>query len=127
MSATASRVDTLNEILDTLALNMGGDVNGSAIVSTDGIIYAARFLGNVNVDRVGAIAATSLGVSLRVARDLNMGSPSETIIQGENGYFIVIPVNDKSLLAVSLRRGGNLGMIRLEANDCAKRIATVIV
>ena len=126
MSTTVSRTDMLNEVLDNLAVSMSGDVNGSAVISSDGIVFAARFTGNVNVDRVGAIAATSLGISLRVARDLNMGHTTETIIQCENGYFIVIPVNEKSLLAVNLRKGGNLGMIRLEANDCAKRIATII-
>ena len=125
MSATITKTDMLNEVLDTLALNLSGDVNGSAVVSTDGIIYASRFPANVNADRVGAIAATTLGVSLRVARDLAMGNPSEAIIQGDNGYFIVIPVNDKSLLAVSLRKGGNLGMVRLESNECARKIANI--
>lgn len=126
MTATLSKTDFLNEILDNLAVNLGGDVNGSAVVSLDGIVYAARFSGAVNVDRVGAIAATTLGVSRRVAKDLNLGNTGESIIQCDNGFFIVIPVNDKCLLAVNLRKGGNLGMVRLEANDTASRISEVM-
>jgi predicted regulator of Ras-like GTPase activity (Roadblock/LC7/MglB family) len=126
MSATASKTDLLNEVLDNLASSLGGDVNGSAVVSADGIVYASRFQSSVNVDRVGAIAATTLGVSRRVARDLAMGNTSESIIQCDNGFFLVIPVNERCLLAVSLRKGGNLGMTRLEAEDAGARIAEIM-
>ena len=126
MSATLSKTDLLNDILDNLATSLSGDVNGSAVVSADGIVYAARFSGGVNVDRVGAIAATTLGVSRRVAKDLAMGNTSETIIQCDGGFFLIIPVNDKCLLAVSLRKGGNLGMTRLEAGDAGSKINLVM-
>ena len=126
MSATASKTDLLNDLLDALSISLAGDVNGSAVVNVDGIVFAARFSSTVNVDRVGAIAATTLGVSRRVSKDLSMGGNTETIIQCEGGFFLVIPVNDKCLLAVSLRRGGNLGMTRLEANDSAQKIAMIM-
>ena len=126
MAATLSRTDMLNDILDGLALNLGGDVNGSAVVGVDGLVYASRFSSAVNVDRLSAIAATTLGVSRRVAKDLTLGNTMETIIQCEGGFFIIIPVDDKCLLAINLRRGGNLGMIRLEAGDCSARIASVM-
>lgn len=126
MSATLSKTDMLNDILDSLAVSLGGDVNGSAVVSTDGIVYSARFASNVNVDRIGAIAATALGVSNRVSRDLVLGGTNETIIQCDGGFFIIMPVNEKCLLAVSLRKGGNLGMTRLESGDCAKKISEVM-
>jgi len=126
MAATATRTEQLTQVLDALALNLGGDVNGSAVVSLDGIVLASRFSGAVNVDRLSAIAATTLGVSRRVAKDLSMGVTHETIVQCDNGLFIVIPVEDKCLLAVSLRKGGNLGMVRLEAGYCADRISGIL-
>ncbi len=126
MSATASKTDLLNDILDNLATSLAGDVNGSAVVSADGIAYASRFSGGVNVDRVGAIAATTLGVSRRVAKDLALGNTTETIIQCDGGFFLIMPVNDKCLLAVNLRKGGNLGMTRLEASDAASKINLVM-
>jgi predicted regulator of Ras-like GTPase activity (Roadblock/LC7/MglB family) len=126
MSATASKTELLNEVLDSLATNLAGDVNGSAVVSADGIVYASNFPGSVNVDRVGAIAATTLGVSRRVARDLSMGNTNASIIQCENGFFLVVPVTERSLLAVSLRKGGNLGMTRLETSEASIRIAEIM-
>jgi uncharacterized protein len=126
MSTTSSKTDQLNQILEGLEQSLAGEINGSAIVSTDGIVYAARFASTVNVDRVGAIAATTLGVSGRVARDLALGNNNETIIQCDNGFFVILPVNSKCLLAVNLRKGGNLGMTRLEANDTAAKVRLVM-
>ncbi len=126
MIATASKTDLLNQLLDELALSLTGDVSGSAVVSTDGIVYAARFSGGINIDRVGAIAATTLGISRRVAKDLMMGEAAESIIQCDNGFFLIFPVDSQSLLAVNLRRGGNLGMTRLEANETARKIANIL-
>jgi uncharacterized protein len=125
-TTTMSKTDLLNEVLDTLSRNMGGDVNGAAVVSTDGIVFASRMSSDVNVDRVSAIAATTLGISRRVSRDLQLGDNGETIINCANGFFLVIPVNERGLLAVNLRKGGNLGMIRLEANDAAVKINSII-
>jgi hypothetical protein len=122
MSTTLSKTDMLNDVLDNLSRNMGGEVNGAAVVSTDGIVFASRMSSDVNVDRVSAIAATTLGISRRVARDLQLGDNQETIINCNNGFFLVIPVNERCLLAVNLRKGGNLGMIRLEASDAASKI-----
>lgn len=126
MSATISKTDLLNDLLDALAVSLGGDVNGSAVVSTDGIVFAARFSSGINPDRVGAIAATTLGISKRVSKDLTLGDPNETIIQCENGFFVILPVSDKGLLAVQLRKGGNLGMIRLEAKETAAKVANIM-
>jgi uncharacterized protein len=122
MTTTLSKTDQLNDVLDSLSRNMGGDVNGAAVVSTDGIVFASRMGNDINVDRVSAIAATTLGISRRVARDLQLGDNNETIINCANGFFLVIPVNERCLLAVNLRKGGNLGMIRLEAVDAASKI-----
>ncbi len=126
MSSIASKTDALNDCLSELSAAMGADVLGSAVVSTDGIVFASRFNSSVNIDRVSAIAATVLGVSRRVAKDLVLGSSNETIIQCEGGFFIIYPVNDKCLLAVNLRKGGNLGMVRLEASDTADKISGIM-
>lgn len=126
MSTTLSKTDMLNDVLDNLSRNMGSDIIGAAVVSTDGIVFASRMSSDVNIDRVSAIAATTLGISRRVARDLQLGENNETIINCNNGFFLVIPVNERCLLAVNLRKGGNLGMVRLEASDAASKINTVL-
>jgi hypothetical protein len=55
-----------------------------------------------------------------------MGVPEETIIKSNNGLFMVLPSGEHSLLAVSLREGANLGLVRIEARDAAREIGELI-
>jgi predicted regulator of Ras-like GTPase activity (Roadblock/LC7/MglB family) len=74
---------------------------------------------DINADRIGAVAATMVGVTRRVSGELKIGATEEMIIKANNGLFLVLPASDQSLLAVSLKQGANLGMVRIEARDAA--------
>ena len=80
----------------------------------------------INADRVGAVAATMVGVTRRVSGELKIGTPEEAILKSNNGLFIVLPAGDQAMLAVNLKQGANLGMVRLEARDAASAISRVI-
>lgn len=122
----ATRQEQIAAILDRLADNAGNDVAGVAAVSMDGIVMVSRMSAEVNADRVGAVAATMMGVTRRVSGELKIGMPEETIIKSDNGLFMVLPAGDQSLLAVNLRQGANLGMVRLEAREAARSIHQVL-
>ncbi len=122
----ATRQEQITEILEQLSANAGTDVSGVAAVGMDGIVLVSRMSAEVNADRVGAVAATMMGVTRRVAGELRIGSTRETIIDSENGLFMVLPAGDQSLLAINLRQGANLGLVRLEARDAAKEIGKVL-
>jgi hypothetical protein len=122
----ATRQEQITEILERLGNNLGNDLAGVAAVGMDGIVLVSRMSAEVNADRVGAVAATMMGVTRRVAGELKIGSTREAIIDSENGLFMVLPAGDQSLLAVNLRMGANLGMVRLEAREAAKEIGDVL-
>jgi predicted regulator of Ras-like GTPase activity (Roadblock/LC7/MglB family) len=67
-----------------------------------------------------------IGVTKRISGELKIGSTEESIIKSSQGLFLVLPAGDQALLAVSLRQGANLGMVRIEARDSAELIATAI-
>lgn len=121
-----TRQEQIAQILDQLRENAGNDVSGVAAVGMDGIVLVSRMSADVNADRVGAVAATMIGVTRRVSNELRMGMPGEAIIQADKGLFMVIPASEQSLLAVNLRQGANLGMVRLEARDAADKINRVL-
>jgi predicted regulator of Ras-like GTPase activity (Roadblock/LC7/MglB family) len=118
----ASRQEEITLVLDRLIANAGADVSGAAAVGIDGIVLVSRMGSDVNVDRVGAVAATMIGVTHRVSGELRIGLPEETIIKAHEGLFMVLPAGNQSLLAVNLRSGANLGMVRLEAHEAAEAI-----
>ena len=109
----ATRQEQINTILERLANNLGSDLVGAVAASSDGMVLAARLGTGVNADRIAAVAATIVGVTRRVSRDLAIGEPEETILRANNGLFLVLPANQQSLLAVNIREGSNLGMVCL--------------
>jgi hypothetical protein len=122
----ATRQEQITEILGRLTANTGNDVAGVAAVGMDGIVLVSRMSSEVNADRVGAVAATMMGVTRRVSGELKIGMPRETIIDSDNGLFMVLPAGDQSLLAINLHQGANLGMVRLEAREAARDIGGVL-
>ena len=122
----ATRQELVMAVLDRLSANMSSDISGAVAVSMDGIVLASRMASDVNADRVGAVAATMVGVTRRVSNELKIGTPEEAIIKADNGMFLVVPAGQQSLLAVNLRQGANLGMVRLEARDAAAEISKVL-
>lgn len=122
----ASRQEQIATVLERFAANTGNDVGGVAAVGMDGIVLVSRMSADVNADRVGAVAATMMGVTRRVSGELRIGVPKETIIQSENGFFMVLPAGEQSLLAINLRQGANLGLVRLEARDAANELGKIL-
>lgn len=122
----ATRQEQIMSVLERLSDSLGGDISGAVAVSSDGIVLASRMASDVNADRVGAVAATMIGVTKRVSGELKIGATEEAIIKSDNGMFMVLPAGSQSLLAINLRQGANLGMVRLEARDAANAIGRVI-
>lgn len=122
----ATRQEQIAEVLERLTSNAGADVAGVAAVGMDGIVLVSRMSADVNADRVGAVAATMMGVTRRVSGELKIGMPKETIIDADSGLFMVLPAGDQSLLAINLKQGANLGMVRIEAREAAQEIGKVL-
>ena len=122
----ASRQEQISAVLEQFSNNAGTDVAGVAAVGMDGIVLVSRMSADVNADRVGAVAATMMGVTRRVSGELRIGYPEETIIKSDNGLFMVLPAGDQSLLAINLRQGANLGLVRIEARDAAQAIGRIL-
>jgi len=121
-----TRQEQVLEVLEQLMVNSGNDMLGAVAVSMDCIVLASRMATDVNADRVGAVAATMVGVTRRVSNELKIGLTEEAIIKADNGFFMVLPAGEQSLLAVTLRQGANLGMVRIEARDAATSISKIL-
>lgn len=122
----STRQEQINAALIQLAENLGTEIAGTVAVSSDGIVLASRMSSEVNADRVGAVAATMIGVTRRVAGELRIGTTEEAIIKANNGYFLVLPAGETALLAVNLRQGSNLGLVRIESRECAAVIGRAL-
>lgn len=80
----STRQEQINAALIRLSENLGTEIAGTVAVSSDGIVLASRMSSDVNADRVGAVAATMIGVTRRVAGELHIGATEEAIIKANN-------------------------------------------
>ena len=99
------------------------ELRSIVVASTDGlpIVHDAA-----DAPRVAAMAATALGLGKRISQTTDLGNLEETIVRGNQGYFVVYAAGDKGVLAVSAPSDANLGLIHLEARSYAARLAQVL-
>lgn len=99
------------------------DIQASAVMSRDGHTLASVLGDSVNSVRLGAMCATLLSLGEKASLELNRGHLKQILIQGEEGYVLLMRIGEKAVLAVVSQPSANLGMMLVEA----RRTATEIV
>ena len=87
------------------------DIEGSAIVSVDGLSIATALRPDIEEDRVSAMSAAMLSLGERIALELGRGTLDQVYIRGENGYVILMAVGNDAVLTVMARDKAKLGLL----------------
>lgn len=119
------RAIELRKILQQLG-SLSGQIEASAIISTDGLIKAELLGGSINHDRFGAMCASLLSLSKRAAYDAACGELKLVLIEGTEGSMLVIQIGHKGVLALATKPKAKLGMIFIEARKTARKIADLV-
>jgi predicted regulator of Ras-like GTPase activity (Roadblock/LC7/MglB family) len=90
------------------------DIEGSAIVSVDGLSIASALHQQIEEDRVSAMSAAMLSLGERIASELGRGVLQQVYIRGENGYVLLMAVGEEAVLTVMARKEAKLGLILLD-------------
>lgn len=98
------------------------DIQASAVMTRDGHTLATVLGDTVNSVRLGAMCATLLSLGERASLELNRGNLKQILIQGEDGYVLLLRIGEKAVLAVVSQPSANLGMMLVEARRCASEI-----
>ena len=102
------------------------DIEGSAIVSVDGLTIAANLPGESEEDRISAMSAAMLSLGERIASELRRGRLDQVYINGDNGFVILRSVGDEAVLSVLCRPQARLGMVLLDVKRAAEDIEKLI-
>ena len=108
-----SRQRYFNNLLARLS-SRSPDVEGSAIVSRDGLIMASHFPGGFDVDRMSAMSAAMLSLGDSICQELVRGGLEQIYIRGTSGYVILSAAGEDSVLAVLVRKRAKLGLVLSE-------------
>jgi len=102
------------------------DIEGSAIVSLDGLAIATALHEEIEEDRVSAMSAAMLSLGDRIASELGRGDLNQVYIRGEHGYVILMSVGDEAVLTVMASIRGKLGLILLEMRRACESLREII-
>ena len=102
------------------------DIEGSAIISVDGLSIASALHQNIEEDRVSAMSAAMLSLGERIASELGRGSLEQVYIKGENGYVLLMSVGEEAVLTVMARKEGKLGLILLDMRRAVEDLVGLI-
>jgi len=102
------------------------DVEGSAIVSVDGLSIASALHQEIEEDRVSAMSAAMLSLGERIASELGRGILEQVYIRGENGYVMLMAVGEEAVLTVMARKEAKLGLILLDMKRAVEDLNQLI-
>lgn len=122
---TQSRTELLVARLRDLQAS-SPDIEGSAVVSVDGLTIASALVQNIEEDRVSAMSAAMLSLGERIASELGRGSLDQVYIRGANGYVMLLAVGADAVLTVMARKEAKLGLILLDMRRTVEELAKLI-
>jgi predicted regulator of Ras-like GTPase activity (Roadblock/LC7/MglB family) len=102
------------------------DIEGSAIVSVDGLMMASALSTDVEEDRVAAMSAAMQSLGERIASELTRGSIEEVYVRGDKGYVFLRAVGEEAVLTVLARRDAKLGLIFLDMKRAAEDLTNLV-
>ena len=122
---TLSRTDSLVGRLRDLQISTP-DIEGSALVSVDGLSIATALPPNIEEDRVSAMSAAMLSLGERIATELGRGALDQVYIKGGRGYVILMSVGEEAVLTAMARQEAKLGLIFLEMRRAVADLTRLI-
>jgi len=102
------------------------DIEGSAIVSVDGLSIASALHREIEEDRVSAMSAAMLSLGERIATELGRGILEQVYIKGEQGYVLLMSVGEEAVLTVMARKEAKLGLILLDMRRAVEDLTELI-
>ncbi|MBW8011502.1 MAG: hypothetical protein FVQ83_09730 [Chloroflexi bacterium] len=102
------------------------DIEGSAVVSVDGLPIASALSQNIEEDRVSAMSAAMLSLGERIASELGRGKLDQVYIKGKNGYVMLMALGDEAVLTIMARKEAKLGLILLDMRRAVEDLTKLI-
>lgn len=107
-------------------LSSVGNVEGTAVVSRDGLLIASDLPKDVDSEIFSSMTATMHGAGETAMQELKRGVCQMCISESEQAQVISLGVNPVFLLVGMAKHGANLGLIRVKMKETADKIAKLV-
>ncbi|MBN1348046.1 roadblock/LC7 domain-containing protein [candidate division KSB1 bacterium] len=108
------RGESLVKILNNLKAREK-EIEGAAIVSTEGFIIASALPEEMEEEHVAAISAVVLSMGERITDELVRGTLEQVYVRADNGFVFLTHAGQDALLIIITNPNIKLGMIFLDA------------
>jgi len=102
------------------------NIQGSAIVSVQGLPICSALAKDVNDGIVSAMSAAILSVSERAVEELARGDLKRILIEGVDGIIILSKAGENAILCTLARSEASLGMVFLNIQRVSNKIAELL-
>lgn len=120
-----NRAEAMEKTLRNLVANTP-DVEGAAIVSTDGLVLSSVLPAGTDEDRVSAMAAALLSLGERTSEELARGALEQVYVRGGNGYIVLMRAGEESVLEAIAGPSAKLGMVLLDMKRAAAELGKIV-
>jgi len=103
-----------------------GDIEGSSVVSRDGLIIASDLLSSVDTKTFAAMSAAMTGAAETATSELKRGNPEQIIVNSKLGSIIAIGAGKRAILVCLIKPKANLGLVLISMNKESKKISRII-
>lgn len=120
--------ENISELTDLLRRleSINSDIEGSSIVSIQGLPICSALARDVNEGIVSAMSAAILSVSERAVEELARGYLKRILIEGEMGTIVLSKAGENAILATLVKADASLGMVFLNIQSVSKKIAELL-
>ncbi len=119
------REEMIQSVLSDLN-SSSGDIEASAVISTDGLVISSMLPATMDEDLVGAMNAAMLALGDRSARELARGELEQVMVKGDKGYILMTHAGTDAVLSVIAKASAKLGLIFLDTKRAAENIAKLL-
>jgi hypothetical protein len=102
------------------------EIEGSAVVSVDGLSIASALPRGMEEDRVSAMSAAILSLGSRITTELGRGTLEQVYVRGQYGDVILMSVGENAVLTALVSEKARLGLIFLEMHGVAEDIKRLV-
>lgn len=92
-------------------IDNSGDMLGGALMFVDGELITWAKFGSSNHRKITAAECAALmEMAQQLCRTTGRGDFAEIVLEGENGYLVIMPVVDKGVFVTLVRKEAKLGL-----------------
>ncbi|MGW4200947.1 roadblock/LC7 domain-containing protein [Streptomyces sp. NPDC004726] len=118
-------VQAVQELLDAKVGAIAG-IRSAVVVSSDGLALYSSGMKERSADSRAAVVSGLASLSDNAAREDGAGAVRRTLIEMEDGYFLIVRSADTTYLAVSTELSADLQSVGFELTRLTRQLATVL-